>query len=246
MSATENVLQDAVRFLDKMDAENAMKLFDLIGVKGVTRELLTEWKLWGDYLPVGIDNPYTAEERNLHIAWECIDRVPLGIDCAFSIPFRAEIAKRLFRSCGDGFVANEGCRFNYGNRIDVGKNVSWNHACYVDAKGGVRFGDCSIMTEYTRIFTHGHSESDHEERSYAPVEIGEYAKLYTACTILPGVKVGRGAIVATCSVVTKDVDDFTLVAGIPAKPLRKRKSPEDVLSLNHYMFAPGVFQPPIE
>ena len=58
MSATENVLQDAVRFLDKMDAENAMKLFDLIGVKDVTRELLTEWKLWGDYLPVGIDNPY--------------------------------------------------------------------------------------------------------------------------------------------------------------------------------------------
>ena len=73
------------------------------------------------------------------------------------------------------------------------------------------------------IFTHSHSESNHEERTYAPVVIGEYAKVYSASTILPGVTVHTGGIVATGAIVTKDVPAWTVVAGIPAKPIRPRK-----------------------
>ena len=100
-----------------------------------------------------------------------------------------------------------------------------------------------MITEYTKIFTHGHSESDHEERSYSPVEIGEYAKVYTACTLLPGIKIGKGAICATGSIVTKSVDDFTMVAGIPAKPVRGRRTlGKKVENLNHYALANKAFQ----
>ena len=173
---------------DGMNASNTVKALELIGIYGYTEETIKEFKLWNDYMPLSDECPYTDEQRNLHILWECIDKVPLGINCAFSIPFRQILAKKLFAKCGDGFIANENCRFNFANKIEIGDNVSWNAGCYIDAKGGVKFGDFSMMTEYVKIFTHSHSEGDHMIRSYAPVEIGAYSKIYTSATILPGVK----------------------------------------------------------
>ena len=175
--------------------------------------------------------------------WDSIDRVPLGVNCNFAVPFRQIIAKKLFKKCGDGFVANEGCRFNYGHRLEVGDNVSWNAGCYIDTKGGVKMGDFAMLTEYVKIFTHSHSEHDHMQREYNGVEIGAYAKVYTNATILPGVKLGKGAVVGTGAIVTKSVDDFTLVTGIPAKAQRLRKfDGENIEEMNQYMMKEGLFQ----
>ena len=237
----DNLSKVAELLAGELTADKAVEILKELGVYGLDADGIKGFKLWGDYLPKGRETPYTDEQRYLHILWECLDRSPYAINVAFAIPFRAMIAKRLFKRCGDGFVANEGCRFNYGHLIEVGDNVSWNHGCYVDSKGGVAFGNFSVMTEYAKIFTHSHSEGDHEHRDYSPVVIGEYAKIYTAATILGGVKIGTGAIVATGSIVTKDVPDFTVVAGIPAKVLRDRRS-KDVGEYNQYMFPDKDFQ----
>ena len=61
------------------------------------------------------------------------------------------------------------------------------------------------------------------------------------CVILPGVKIGDGAIVAAHSVVTKDVAPYTLVGGNPAKPLKKRFDDELIsllLELKWWDFGP--------
>ena len=245
MSIVDSNLNDLKVLIENgLDNKSMLKALDIIGIHDFNEELLETFKLWGDYLPVGIElNPYTPEQRNLHILWECLDRVPLGINVDFAIPLRQIIAKKLFKKCGDGFIANEGCRFNYGHLIEVGNNVSWNHCCYIDSKGGVKFEDFSIITEYTKIFTHGHSEQNHEDRTYKPVVIGKYAKVYTNSTILPGVTIGEGAIVATGAIVTKDVEPYTLVGGIPAKEIRKRKADQiGDEEFNQYMFVDAKFQ----
>ena len=128
-----------------LDAENMVRALKLIGIEGYDTETVSSFKLWNDYMPLSDDHPYTAQQRYLHVLWDSIDRVPLGVNCDFAIPFRQIIAKRLFKKCGEGFVANEGCRFNFGNRIEVGDNVSWNAGCYIDSKGGVKFGDYSMI-----------------------------------------------------------------------------------------------------
>lgn len=228
---------------DGMSAKNTVKAFELIGINGYDEELIKTFKLWGDYMPMSDENPYTEEQRNLHILWDSIDRVPLGVNCAFAVPFRTIIAKKLFKKCGDGFVANEGCRFNYGHRIEVGENVSWNSGCFIDSKGGVKMGDFAMLTEYVKIFTHSHSEHDHMQREYNGVEIGDYAKVYTNATILPGVKLGTGAVVATGAIVTKSVDDFMLVSGVPARVQRARKfDGEKHEEMNQYMMKNKLFQ----
>ena len=244
MDVIQNKLNDFQKLVDEgMDAKNTVLALKLIGIDGYDEDTIKSFKLWGDYMPMSDENPYTEAQRNLHILWESVDRVPLGVNCAFAVPFRQIIAKKLFKKCGEGFVANEGCRFNYANQIEIGDNVSWNAGCYIDSKGGVKFGDFAMLTEYVKIFSHSHSEHDHMQREYNGVEIGPYAKVYTNASILPGVKLGTGAVVATGAIVTKSVDDFTLVSGIPARVQRMRKvDGKDLKEMNQYMMKNRLFQ----
>ena len=229
-------------FAGPIDAEVASSILAELGLD-MPAEALDACQLWTDYMPLYDEHPYTEQEHHLHVIWEMLDRTPYGINCAFAIPFRQMIAKRLFKRCGEGFVCAEGCRFNFGNQIELGDNVSWNAGVYVDAKGGVTMDDYAMLTEYVKIFSHNHSEVDHMVRTYAPVHVGAYAKLFTNCTILPGVTVGVGGMVATGSVVTKDVPPYTLVAGIPAKPQRERKVKSlDPTVYNQYMLKDRLFQ----
>ncbi len=226
-----------------LNSENAVKALALIGFEGLDKEELAQFKLWNEYMPQSKELPYSELDRNLHILWECLDKTPYGMNCEFAIPLRQAIAKKLFKKCGDGFVANENCKFNFGNNIELGDNVSWNSGCYIDAKGGVKMGNHVMLTENVTIFTHTHSEHDHMQRTYKSVEICDYAKVYTAATILPGVTIGKGGVVATGAIVTKDVDEFTLVAGIPAKPLRKRNfDGSELEKMNQYMMGNKEFQ----
>jgi len=229
-------------FVGAIDATVASSILAELGID-MSAEALTGCQLWTDYMPLYDEHPYTEEQHHLHVIWEMLDRTPYGINCAFAIPFRQMIAKRLFKRCGEGFVCAEGCRFNFGNQIELGDNVSWNAGVYVDAKGGVTMDDYAMLTEYVKIFSHNHSEVDHMQRTYAPVHIGAYAKLFTNCTILPGVTVGVGGMVATGAIVTKNVPDYTLVAGIPAKPQRERRvKSTDPTVYNQYMLKDRLFQ----
>ena len=242
MDILEQKLSEIQILVDEgMTAKNTVRAFEVIGISGYDEQTIKSFRLWNDYMPLPLQ--YDEQRRNLQILWESIDRVPLGVNCAFAIPFRQILAKKLFKSCGDGFVANEGCRFNFANNIEIGTNVSWNAGCYLDAKGGIKLGDFSMLTEYVKIFTHSHSEGDHMVREYKPVVIGDYAKVYTSATILPGVELGTGAIVATGAIVTKSVEPFTLVGGIPAKPMRKRNfDGTDLKEMNQYMMKDRLFQ----
>ena len=95
------------------------------------------------------------------------------------------------------------------------------------------------------IFTHNHGESRHAQRTYAPVVIEDYCKIYTRAMLLPGVTVKRQAIVGACSVVSHDVPENTLVAGTPAKPLRPRATEgRSGAGLEHVWLAPGSFEEP--
>ena len=56
----------------------------------------------------------------------------------------------------------------------------------------------------------------------ASVHIGNYAWIASGVTVLPGIAIGEGAVIATGSVVTKNVEPYTIVAGVPAKKIGNR------------------------
>src|SRR3990167_2794487 len=66
--------------------------------------------------------------------------------------------------------------------------------------------------------------SEDFEPIYGEVEIEDYVFIGPRATILPGVKIGKGAIVAAGAVVTKDIPEFAIVVGVPAQVIGERKN----------------------
>ena len=100
-------------------------------------------------------------------------------------------------------------------------NVGWFSS--LDARGGTIIGDYVTIASYTKIVTGSHELNDcNFKAKFYPVVIKDYAWIGTGCIILQGVTIGKGAVVAAGSVVTKDVDDYTVVGGVPARFIKCR------------------------
>lgn len=222
--------------------EKLMLILDLLKVS-IPMEILDEMKLYGDYLPKNHEVGFSDEKRYLHFLWEVIDKSPICLASNFAIPLRRIIAKKLFKSCGENFIAEENVRFNVPDNIEIGDNVFFNRDVYIDSKGGVKLGNSVALTEGVMIFTHSHLEHDHEERTYKPVIMEDHSKIYCRATILPGVTIKKQGIVAAGSIVDKDVEANSMVAGIPARYIRERNNMGNTDDeLNHIWLHNGEFQ----
>jgi acetyltransferase-like isoleucine patch superfamily enzyme len=226
-----------------LDHTVTLTILGMIGLPQVNEQFLTQMKLYSEYLPKSGEIGFSEEQRFLHFLWDAFERTPLSLATNFAIPFRRILAKKLFLHCGKNFCAEANIRFNFGQCISTGDDVFINTGTFIDSKGGVMIGDAVAIGEFVRIFTHTHSESNHAERTYAPVIIGDYAKIYTGAMVFPGVTIGEQAIIAGGAVVTKDVPPNAVVAGIPAKVIRSRKN-ENLCreQLNHIWLHNGAFQ----
>lgn len=207
-----------------LDYPGTLIVLRLLGESNFSLEFLKETNLYSEYLPKAAEHPFTEEQRCLHFLWDAFDKLPMSLSESFAIPFRRLIARHLFKRCGKNFISERNVIFNFGQNLDVGDDVFFNAGVYLDSKGGITLGNYVCLTEDVKIFTHTHSESDHAIRTYQPVVIKDFAKIYTRSIILPGVTIGEQAIVASDSMVHHDVPPNVVVAGIPATVIRERKT----------------------
>lgn len=206
------------------DPEAVQDILAVLQAPPMAAESIRHLRLYSETLPKAEEHPFTPSQRHLHFLWDAFDKLPLCLSVTFAFPFRRALAKRLFGRCGLAFSAEENVRFNFGQFLSVGDTVFCNRNVFLDSKGGISLGDGVAIAEDVRIFTHTHGEASHIERTYAPVTIGNYAKIYCGSVILPGVTIGEQAIVAAGSLVTHDVPANMVVAGRPAKVLRERRT----------------------
>ena len=117
---------------------------------------------------------------------------------------------------------------DFGKNIHIGKFVFINAGCSFQDQGGITIGDGCLLGHNTVIATLNHDENPARRNDLipAPVVIGNRVWIGSNATILPGVTIGDNAIVAAGAVVTKDVPPDTVVAGVPAKILRKIRGKE--------------------
>jgi maltose O-acetyltransferase len=107
--------------------------------------------------------------------------------------------------------------------ITIGRGTVVNQQCCLDGRGGLAIGDHVDIAPGVWILTDSHDMNDPLFReTLAPVSIGNHAWIGSRALILPGVKVGEGAVVAAGAVVTRDVEPYSVVAGVPARPIGTR------------------------
>lgn len=135
--------------------------------------------------------------------------------------FRAKIGKRV--------IYYPGIWIFTGQNLIIGDDVDFAHGVLVTTGGGVTIGDRTLIGYGAKILSSNHRIPPVPQRIFnsghvdAPVRIGPDVWIGANSTILPGVSVGEGAVVAAGSVVTKNVPAWSIVGGVPAKVIRQRQ-----------------------
>lgn len=173
--------------------------------------------------------------------WRMFDKTPAAMLQGFAIPLRRILAKRIFKSCGDKTIIHHNVLFNVGSNIELGEGALLNRYVMLDDRASLTIGAYTMVAAGVTIETHTHPFDDFSQpiaisgRQGRPVSIGPNTVLGYNVVVMAGVNVGERCIVGANSVVTKDVADFTVVGGVPAKPIKQILPPEN---------DPNVWQPP--
>lgn len=135
--------------------------------------------------------------------------------------FRLRVAK-----LGKGVGLLMGVELRNGRNVSIGDRVVMNRGVLLDGRGGrLVIGNDVDIAQETNIWTLEHDvHSDTHADKGGDVTIEDHVWIASRVTILPGVRIGQGAVVASNSVVTRDVPPMAIVGGVPAKIIGQRRS----------------------
>ncbi len=214
-----------------------------------TAGLVDRFHATGDlYVP---QDPFRGADRQAEpeptafytMFWRMFDKTPAAMMQGFALPLRRILAKRIFKSCGDNTIIHHNVLFNVGSNIELGEGALLNRYVMLDDRASLKIGAYTMVAAGVTIETHTHPFDDFSQpiaisgRQGRPVTIGPNSVVGYNVVVMAGVNIGERCIVGANSVVTKDVPDFTVVGGVPAKPIKQVLPPED---------DPNVWQPPRE
>lgn len=138
---------------------------------------------------------------------------------------RVFLAKHILKNIGENVTIEKGALFS--KELSIGRNSGIGVNC--ELQGKITIGDNVMMGPEVIIYTthHKHDRIDIPmlEQGYEEdreVVIGNDVWIGRRVVIMPGIKIGDGAILGTCAVITKDVPAYSVVAGVPAKVLKYR------------------------
>lgn len=142
------------------------------------------------------------------------------------IPFHS-IRRRVFAisgvKIGKGSTIHMGCRFFEPKGVVIGEDTIIGDNAFLDGRAPLKIGNHVDIASQVLIYN---SEHDIQSKDFKaieePVEIEDYVFIGPRAIILPGVKIGKGAVVGAGAVVTKNVPEFSIVGGVPAKIIGER------------------------
>ncbi|WP_180048471.1 MULTISPECIES: acyltransferase [unclassified Acinetobacter] len=137
---------------------------------------------------------------------------------------RGLLLSGFFKKCGKNFQIAKGCIINMPRNMEIGNNVYIAHNVWINATGGLVIGDDVIISPKVVIATTKHSyengKSSLEKSENKPIYIKNGVWVASNSVVTLGITIGEGSIVGACSSVTKDVEAYTFVGGVPAKKIK--------------------------
>ncbi len=140
---------------------------------------------------------------------------------------------------GKGSVIHMGCRFFSPKNIEIGKDTIIGNRAFLDGRDKIKIGNHVDIASEVMIYNSEHDINDPKfNAENGVVNIGDYVFIGPRAIILPGIIIGKGAVIAAGCVVTKDVPEYSIYAGVPGKAIGERK----VKELNYILGRPRLFQ----
>ena len=139
-------------------------------------------------------------------------------------PAKKQILQKLLGNLPEGLEIVSPFTCDYGANVSFGKNVFVNCYCYFMDGAKITVGNNVFIGPYCGFYTATHPV-DYANRNKGlekalPITIGDNCWFGANVSVMPGVKIGNGCVIATGSVVTKDLPDNVMVAGVPAKIIK--------------------------
>ena len=159
------------------------------------------------------------------IFWELVNS---KLILAGYIPFHH--VRRLFyrfygMKIGSGSTIHMRAKFYYPPKITIGKDTIVGEGVILDGRDQLTIGDHVDIASEVMIYNAQHDINDENFKAItAPVTIEDYVFIGPRAIILPGVTIKKGAVVGAGAVVTKDVEEFSIVGGVPAKVIGERSN----------------------
>jgi acetyltransferase-like isoleucine patch superfamily enzyme len=153
-------------------------------------------------------------------------RSSVGLDSLLRNTFYMTTLSR----CGSNLFVHPGVMFYYPSNVTLGNDVFLNRGVFLMAPVEISIGNNVLIGPYSVLNSGSHRyESrtkliDEQGHKYGPIVIGDDVWIGAHACILPGVHLGDGAVVAAGAVVTKSVDAYTVVAGVPARVIGHRNA----------------------
>jgi maltose O-acetyltransferase len=146
-----------------------------------------------------------------------VNRIPLA---GLRMRAYAALGVRLVKGSG---VIMLGTEVFAPRLLELGEGTIVGPRCLLDARGGIRLGRDVNVSGRSRFMTAKHDVQNPDfEAVFEPAVVRDRVWIAMGATVLGGVTIGEGAVVAANATVTRDVEPYTIVAGTPARPVGER------------------------
>lgn len=132
-----------------------------------------------------------------------------------------ESLRRLFPDMGEGSRLLAPVTVVRAHRVKIGKRVIIMPGCLMMAAGEITIDDDAQIAANVQLIFNNHDLDNRMVITCKPVHVGRRAWIGAGATLLPGITVGENSVVGAGSVVTRDVEPNTIVAGNPARVIRR-------------------------
>lgn len=164
-------------------------------------------------------------ERNKPLLWfwQMFDHSPVGRNVLLGTQLRRMLAERLFKRCGKNLRIFHDVEFSFGYNLSVGDNVTIHRNVLIDDRGEVVIGSNVSISDYANIYSHAHAVEDINDVSLGRTVIGDNTRITYHATVFSDVKVGHDTMVGSHAVANKDIPDYEIFGGVPARKIAQKK-----------------------
>jgi acetyltransferase-like isoleucine patch superfamily enzyme len=188
------------------------------------RNATLEPEYYGD-----IDAAKYAERKPLIWLWMMFDRSPLGLNHWLGFRMRYMIASHVLKHLGQNVKIFHGVEISFGYNLTIEDNCVIHKYVLLDDRGEIIIHEGTSVSDYANVYSHAHDLNDGMIVNNMKTEIGPKARITYQATVMSGVTVGEHGLVGSMAVVSKNVEPYHIVVGIPAKTVKvKTIAPQEM------------------